>query len=127
MPRKANTTKAALPAEQPALTPEVRDMMIDFSMVERFVALLENSKLTELEIETGEVMLRLSKNGPAPTAGGSYMATSVANAPATVAAVPATVAVPAAPVSSKTLVEVTSPMVGTFYAAPSPDSDVYVR
>ena len=72
-----------------------------------------DNDLSELNISDGERTIALKRGGAAPV----------------IVAAPSTPAAPAAagavgPV--ETLVEIKSPMVGTFYAAPSPDSDPYV-
>ncbi|MCY2928947.1 MAG: acetyl-CoA carboxylase biotin carboxyl carrier protein, partial [Planctomycetota bacterium] len=44
-----------------------------------------------------------------------------------VAAAPAAAPLTHAPAKADDLLEVTSPMVGTFYSSPSPDSDAFVK
>lgn len=96
---------------------------MDLRKIKKLIELLEESNLSELEIHEGEESVRLSRAGT----GGPVMA-----APAAPAAPP-----PAAPAASETGPEssdddfpdgeiVRSPMVGTFYDAPNPDSDPFV-
>jgi acetyl-CoA carboxylase biotin carboxyl carrier protein len=100
--------------------------------------------LTEFEFENADIRVRLSRN-PAPQSGASsgpsYPAQStapaldaVAQASSTGTSAPATQAASTAPseaagaVSSvEDLHVITSPIVGTFYRAPSPDDEVFVR
>src|SRR5512135_2336051 len=127
MPRKTSTAKKSVPVKSvPAPKPQPSSkpiLSIDMVTVENLVALLERSQLTELELDTGEARLYISKNGPSMSAPAYAMPPAVA---ATASAAPAA-SKAEAPVSNRKLAEVTSPMVGTFYASPSPDSDPYVR
>ncbi len=131
MPRKASTTKKSAPVKATPTSkpkPQVSTkpiLTIDMSTVESLVALLEQSKLTELELDTGEARLYISKNGPSMSAPATYaMPQAAAAAPV---AVSAESKKSDAPSSNRKLAEVTSPMVGTFYATPSPDADAYVH
>ena len=95
--------------------------------IKTLVELVNKSDLTELKWEhDGEkITLRKEKELVA-----SVASAPVAAAPAMAAAAPlaAPVAAPAEAVAApeSQYKEVTSPMVGTFYAKPSPDADLYV-
>lgn len=86
--------------------------------------MVEESGISELEISEGEESVRISRNSTAPVAPVQYAA-----APAPVAAAPAAApvaaeaAAPAVPAGHQVL----SPMVGTFYGAPSPDAKPFVK
>ncbi len=112
--------------------------MIDLSFLKKLIETVETSDIDTLEISRGWTRIRISKS---PSVVGGEMlniaargatghAGNAAGAAATnshtlqEAAMPAA-EVPAA-VDSK-LADVTSPMVGTFYAAPAPDADPYVK
>ena len=100
---------------------------MDLRKIKKLIDLLEESNLTEIEIREGEESVRLSR--------------ASAMAPAQIQAVPvAAVAAPvaAAPVAGgneapgkgSDLPEgqlLRSPMVGTFYASPSPDAAPFVK
>ncbi len=125
MPKKTVDAKRSASKPEPFPEPIGPTLLtLDLATVESLVALLEKSKLTELEIETGDARIFLSKNGPDAVAGG--MPTYLPAPQAAPAAAPVEMKAEA-PVSNRKLVEVTSPMVGTFYASPSPDADAYVR
>jgi len=86
---------------------------MDLRKIKALIELLEKSSLSELEIKEGEETVRLARHStsvaPAPVPGPS--AESVGK-------------------STKSAVDghaVRSPMVGTFYAAPSPDAAPYVK
>ena len=98
---------------------------MDIRKVKKLIELLEESNIDEIEIKEGEESVRISRNGAAKNA---QMYAPMAHAPmaAPVAAPVATpVAEPvAAPVNNGHVVK--SPMVGTYYHAPSPGSPAFV-
>jgi acetyl-CoA carboxylase biotin carboxyl carrier protein len=100
---------------------------MDIRKVKKLIELLEESNCTELEIVEGEESVRISRAGSIaqPAAPASF----AAPAPLQHAA-PIAQAAPAAPhVEDKPKIkghEVTSPMVGTVYLTPSPDSKNFV-
>lgn len=100
--------------------------MMDLRKLKTLMELFEASSIVEIEITEGEDRVRMVKNS----------AKAVAVAPAVVEAVVPQVAAPvaaapaAAPAPEAKKVEgtqVTSPMVGTFYRAPSPGADPFVE
>ena len=99
--------------------------------IRKLLDALASSDVNELTLETGEYKLTV-KRGQS----GATVATTAAPAAAAAATQPppaqpqpaaAEPAQAAAPEPSSNLVEVTAPIVGTFYAAPSPDADEYVK
>ncbi len=100
---------------------------MDIRKIKKLIELLEHSSLTEMEITEGEETVKLSRTShaaPAP------VQTTVA-VPAPVAA-PTQAAAPAAEPAGKEEASfsgqvVRSPMVGTFYSAPSPDAEPFVK
>jgi acetyl-CoA carboxylase biotin carboxyl carrier protein len=114
--------------------------MIDQTFVESLIRALDESSLDSLELERDGTRLRLSKSPaaqPGPSASQfsppALVPTAVDPAPTRPSPAPAapepSVASVQEQVSSENegLLEVTSPMVGTFYSAPSPDADPYVE
>jgi acetyl-CoA carboxylase biotin carboxyl carrier protein len=92
--------------------------------IRRLADLLREYGLTEIEIEQEGVRVRLRREhaGPAP----APIAVAASAAPAQVEAVAP--AMPAAPAASQAhLLTIEAPMVGTFYRAPSPDAQPFVR
>lgn len=98
---------------------------MDIRKIKKLIELLENSGLAEIEIKEGDDAIRISRSS-----------TVVDN----VTAAPAPVQAPIAPVATGTVEEeaeeksdipeghvVTSPMVGSFYSAPSPESKNFVE
>jgi acetyl-CoA carboxylase biotin carboxyl carrier protein len=105
--------------------------MIDLDFLDRLIKALDDSSVDSLEIERGGTRVHLSKtplHAAVPMAAPAMMHAPVAAAlPAPEAAQPAGGdAAPAGP-SNPNLLEVTSPMVGTFYLAPAPDAPDYVE
>ncbi|MEZ9700969.1 acetyl-CoA carboxylase biotin carboxyl carrier protein [Vibrio sp. 10N.261.46.E12] len=99
---------------------------MDIRKIKKLIELVEESGISELEISEGEESVRISRNSTAPVAPVQYAA---APAPVAAAAAPAAApvaaeaAAPAAPAGHQVL----SPMVGTFYGAPSPDAKPFVK
>lgn len=104
--------------------------MIDIEFVESLIRLLDESSLDHLEIRRGGTRIRLAKS-PGVGAAASVSAannTAPEAAPATTTPPPAEEPAPLPPAEAApaNLVEITSPMVGTFYRAPSPEAAPYV-
>ena len=98
-------------------------MDIDIEQLRTLMQTIEEFDINELEIRNGEERIRLNRGAP------------VVAAPA-VAAAPAIAAAPAAaPAAANAGAEdadagfsfITSPFVGTFYSAPSPTSDPFIK
>ncbi|MCL9776429.1 acetyl-CoA carboxylase biotin carboxyl carrier protein [Vibrio methylphosphonaticus] len=99
---------------------------MDIRKIKKLIELVEESGISELEISEGEESVRISRNGTAPVAPIQYAAAPApvaAPAPAVASAAPAAPEAPAAPAGHQVL----SPMVGTFYGAPSPDAKPFVK
>ena len=99
---------------------------MDIRKIKKLIELVEESGIAELEISEGEESVRISRNSTAPVAPIQYAA-----APAPVAAAAAPAAAPVAAEAAAPAVpaghQVLSPMVGTFYSAPSPDAKPFVK
>ncbi|WP_061040443.1 acetyl-CoA carboxylase biotin carboxyl carrier protein [Vibrio coralliirubri] len=93
---------------------------MDIRKIKKLIELVEESGISELEISEGEESVRISRNSTAPVAPVQYAAAPAPVAAAAPAAAPvaAEAAAPAVPAGHQVL----SPMVGTFYGAPSPDA-----
>ncbi len=105
-----------------------------FENVKDLVSLMKDNDLVELEIVDGENKIHLKRPNPEikqvsmPAAMPMPMPMQqMPQAPAPAAA-PATGAAPAAePAKDENLIEIPSPIVGTFYISPSPDSDPFIK
>ena len=87
--------------------------------IEEIIALMEKHNLSEIEVEEEGVRLHLKK------AHGSYEVIMPAEAPRHIS-LPKGESPEAKP-AGKNFIEIKSPMVGTFYRAPSPDASPFVE
>jgi acetyl-CoA carboxylase biotin carboxyl carrier protein len=94
---------------------------IDAKLVRSLADILTETGLTEIEVEQGELKIRVSRGAvaaaPVAYAGPAPIAAAVAEAPAAVAV--------AAPVHAGETIK--SPMVGTIYLQPQPDAPKFVK
>jgi acetyl-CoA carboxylase biotin carboxyl carrier protein len=99
---------------------------MEIQHIRDLISLMKENELTEVKIIEGDKKLLLKRGSTAIEAPVTVTPFTAQSLPAPVQAAPA-----AAPVAAKPAEEpgatINSPMVGTFYAAPSPDSDVFVR
>lgn len=100
---------------------------MDIRKIKKLIELLEESDIGELEIKEGEESVRISR-GSSSLQPMQMMPAAMAPAPA--APAPVAAAAPEsseAPVPASNTHAVKSPMVGTFYTAPSPGSSPFVK
>lgn len=120
-------------------------MKIDLEQIRELLSVVSATDVTELTIEFGDQRITVKKSpptlavdvGPKPIATKSHTleverTLSAQSAPQAVAAAPmsAPATSPGAPEPEKATngyIEITSPMVGTFYRSPSPDSPPYIN
>ena len=95
---------------------------IDARLVRRLAAILDATGLTEIEVERGDLRIRVARS-PAPTMLPA-LAAQAGPAPVLAAAPPAAAPAPAAEPAGEL---VKSPRVGTVYLQPSPGSPSFVR
>jgi acetyl-CoA carboxylase biotin carboxyl carrier protein len=100
------------------------DTAVDTKLVKQLAKMLAETQLTEIEVEKGDMRIRVAREvftSPAPY--------SVAVPSAPVAQpMPVAVSAPAAHSGSKDIAgAVPSPMVGTAYRRPSPEAKAYVE
>lgn len=96
---------------------------MDLRKIKKLIELLEESRLTELEIREGEETIRLSRAGNIASV--TYAAIPGATAATTAAPTPA-VEVPSEPALPAGHA-IKSPMVGTYYASPKPGASAFVQ
>jgi acetyl-CoA carboxylase biotin carboxyl carrier protein len=98
---------------------------MELKEIKAVIDLMTRNGLAEFELEKPEFKIRVKKGGQP----GEYVMTAP-SAPVSYAA-PAPVAAPAVPSAPAPVVEsgvtINSPMVGTFYRSPSPDSPSYAE
>lgn len=108
---------------------------MDYKAVEQLIKALSDSTVNELEIETNEIKIKMSKNSTRVVLNEATVDTSnyVEVQNASVAPVAKNNTVESKPVEIKeevteeNLYVVKSPMVGTFYSAPSENADTFVK
>ena len=109
---------------------------MDIRKVKKLIEMLEESNLNEIEIKEGEEAVKLVKSNPIP---GNF----ISSAPAIISEPThqSPIAMPSAPSSEATVTQeisqtsdvlesgnkMNSPMVGTFYSAPNPESEPFVK
>lgn len=117
-------------------------MKTDLNYIKKLIKILEGSEINELEIEEEGTKLRVLKSKPAETNQSpqfiTYAAppmqqyqqpvsTGINTPPQAELQPPAQEKKEETSESGKKLLEVRSPIVGTFYRAPSPNADPYVQ
>ncbi|HYM42066.1 MAG TPA: acetyl-CoA carboxylase biotin carboxyl carrier protein [Steroidobacteraceae bacterium] len=96
---------------------------MDIRKIKKLIELLEESGIAEIEIKEGEEAVRISRAGAAAAAPVAHA--MPAPAPARGPEPPAAGEAAAKPKPNEHVI--TAPMVGTFYAAPSPGAKAFVE
>ena len=104
-------------------------MQLDHQQLRELISLLGDSDIQELKLEGDDFRLELRRNLPASQPQVVMQAAPALAAPAAAPAAPAapSVAPPAAPAIRGDLVEITAPMVATFYRSPAPGESSFVE
>ena len=108
---------------------------MNINKLKQLVGLLEESDVAEIEVKWLFSRIRVSKSNSgmaAPLVSAQVMAPTAAPFPSATPALPSEAALAEGADTETTLedpsiMKITSPMVGTFYRAPSPDSSNYVE
>jgi acetyl-CoA carboxylase biotin carboxyl carrier protein len=99
---------------------------MDLDAIKRLLTLMAENDLVELELEEEGKKVRLRKGGDhAPVA--PHVLVSSGNGAMPVAPAPAGAEAPGAAKRPANVIEIRSPLVGTFYAAPKPGADPFVN
>jgi acetyl-CoA carboxylase biotin carboxyl carrier protein len=136
--RTARSAAASASGESAAHTnggqvPGPAQLMIDLDFVRGLIAAVDDSGIDTLEINRAGTRIRISKT-PVAVSAPTVVTQPVGQVPQTAAA-PLQQASPSAQTATETaappkpsnLVDVKSPMVGTFYRAPAPEAPSYVE
>lgn len=99
-------------------------MDIDIEQLRTLMQTIEEFDINELEIRNGEERIRLNRGVPVVAAPAVAAAPAIAAAPA---AAPAGAPNAGAEDADAGFSFITSPFVGTFYSAPSPTSDPFIK
>ena len=109
----------------PADSPDAR--AIDTKLVRKLAAILKETELTEIEVERGDLRIRVAREMTIAAAPVALAPAVAAPAPAAHAA-PGAVAEPPAAVAAQYAGDVVpSPMVGTVYLQPQPGAEPFIR
>ena len=90
----------------------------DLAKVKELIEIMKDNDLVEIEIADGDSKIHLKRPQPQMQA--------FQQIPMPQAVIPAAPAAEVAPTEDSNLKFITSPMVGTFYGSPSPDSEPFV-
>jgi acetyl-CoA carboxylase biotin carboxyl carrier protein len=106
---------------------------IDTAVVRALADILNDTDLTEIEVERGDLKIRVAREVTVAAAPMAYAPAPAAYAPAPAAAPAAAAAAPAsmpsdpATIKAKSGEEVKSPMVGTVYLQASPEAPPFIQ
>jgi acetyl-CoA carboxylase biotin carboxyl carrier protein len=96
-------------------------MQVDPALVRQLAELLDETKLTEIEVQDGERRIRVARKAA------QIVASGPATAPATPAPVAGPASAPAATPVADTANALKSPMVGTVYLFPEPGAKPFIN
>lgn len=108
---------------------------MEIQKIKELIELLSDTDITEFELNEGEESVKISKPNPNAVVAAAPQQIALAPPPAVApvaapAAAPApsslTIAAAETDAAQKSGRTINSPMVGTFYSAPSPDADAFV-
>jgi acetyl-CoA carboxylase biotin carboxyl carrier protein len=100
---------------------------VDLKDIKAIIDLMKKNSVTEFELEKQDFKIRLKRGSNGSGAVAAYDDLPSLTGGQVLAAMPAVASAPqlAAPVSNEQ--EIKSPMIGTFYRAPSPESAAYIE
>jgi acetyl-CoA carboxylase biotin carboxyl carrier protein len=101
---------------------------VDLKDIKAIIDLMRKNSVTEFELEKQDFKIRLKRGtngGGAIVPYDDPLAAGYVPAPTAAVPVPAPATAPQVPASNE--LEIKSPMIGTFYRAPSPESAAYVE
>ncbi len=99
--------------------------MIDLKTLKALVQLMVENDLTELDLKDSDAAVSLKRGGPHGAVTHVFTPAAHASTPPTAAHAPG--ASGAAPAEDASLRPVESPMVGTFYSSPDPESPPFIK
>lgn len=94
----------------------------DVQKIKELIQIMRDNDLVKIDIQHGDDRISLQRSEPPQAVAAGHFLTALPGALAPAAAGPA-----GPKPAAEGTVEIKSPMVGTFYEAPSPDSDPYVE
>ncbi len=100
--------------------------MLSFKEIRELIDLVSEKNLVGIEIEQAGFRVRIEGHRPAGNGSGGHAALP-GSPPALATEMPVAPEAAASPVEDKTLHVITSPIVGTFYRSPSPESGSFAE
>ena len=104
---------------------------MDYNLIKKLVKVIEQSDVTELSVQEGDLKIKISKNGK------QQVVNTVVSQPMDAQPIYAQQSASEVSTSNESVIaednsnpnlhEVRSPIVGTFYRSPSPDADAYIQ
>jgi acetyl-CoA carboxylase biotin carboxyl carrier protein len=104
------------------MSDEVGPMQVDVGLVRQLAELLDETKLTEIEVEHGDRKIRVARKAAAVAGYAPAPAAAAPPLPSTTASLPAE----PAPAAAESGTPAKSPMVGTVYLSAEPGSKPFV-
>jgi acetyl-CoA carboxylase biotin carboxyl carrier protein len=101
------------------------DKDADIQKIHELIRIMKENDLVKLDIQHGDDRIALERAQPPPP--GAIMGPTITSIPGATIPVILPQGPPTSPAKGEGLLEIKSPIVGTFYEAPSPDSDPYVE
>ena len=98
---------------------------MDLKDIKAIIDLMKKNSVTEFELEKQDFKIRLKRGSNGGSASASYEEASALAYAQPQGAIPASAVTPLPPVSPE--LEIKSPMIGTFYRSPSPESASYIE
>ena len=102
---------------------------MDLKDIKAIIDLMKKNSVSEFELEKQDFKIRLKRGINAGVPVATSEETTLLPYPSSLTATPMVVAAatPPAPTEASNEVEIKSPMIGTFYRSPSPESGAYVE
>lgn len=104
---------------------------MDINLIKKLIKIVEDSEVTEFSVQEGDLKIKISKNNSSPQSIQFQQIPTIQSSVEKNISKEINFEVNNKPIqetlTSKKLHEIKSPIVGTFYRAPSPDADPYVQ
>ena len=116
-------------AKKPAKSSGAPGARSDLDILRELVAMLDGSSVASIKLQRGDVAYEVTRAGAVSSFVNVHAPAPVHGHHPAAASAPAPAAAPAAVPEAKpsNLVDIKSPMVGTFYRSPEPGSEPYVK
>jgi acetyl-CoA carboxylase biotin carboxyl carrier protein len=103
------------------------DKDADVQKIKELIQIMKENDLVKIDIQHGDDRISLQRAEPAPPIAAGHILTALPGAMTPGAGAQGPGAATGPKGTTEETIEIKSPMVGTFYEAPSPDSDPYVE